>query len=91
MTALLASIGQSKAAKRTVISHSIFNITGAIVFACLIRPFAAFITYISPSGNEVDVIARQIANAHNPLENLSMQQLTAMYDGQYKQWTDLSK
>lgn len=64
ITALLASIGQSKAAKRTAISHSIFNITGSIVFACLIRPFAAFITYISPSGNEVDVIARQIANAH---------------------------
>lgn len=64
ITALLASIGQSKAAKRTAISHSIFNIIGSIVFACLIRPFAAFITYISPSGNEVDVIARQIANAH---------------------------
>lgn len=64
ITALLASIGQSKAAKRTAISHSIFNITGSIVFACLIRPFAAFITYISPSGNEIDVIARQIANAH---------------------------
>ena len=64
ITALLASIGQSKAAKRTAISHSIFNITGSIVFACLIRPFAAFITDISPSGNEVDVIARQIANAH---------------------------
>lgn len=64
ITALLASIGQSKAAKRTAISHSIFNITGSIVFACLIRPFAAFITYISPSGNEVDAIARQIANAH---------------------------
>ncbi len=64
ITALLASIGQSKAAKRTAISHSIFNISGSIVFACLIRPFAAFITYISPSGNEVDVIARQIANAH---------------------------
>lgn len=64
ITALLASIGQSKAAKRTAISHSIFNISGSIVFACLIRPFAAFITYISPKGNEVDVIARQIANAH---------------------------
>ncbi len=64
ITALLASIGQSKAAKRTAISHSIFNISGSIVFACLIRPFAAFITYISPKGNEIDVIARQIANAH---------------------------
>lgn len=64
ITALLASIGQSKAAKRTAISHSIFNISGSIVFACLIRPFAAFITYISPKGNEIDVIARQVANAH---------------------------
>ncbi|MCD8355248.1 MAG: Na/Pi cotransporter family protein [Clostridia bacterium] len=64
ITALLASIGQSKAAKRTAISHSIFNISGSIVFAFLIQPFAAFITYISPKGNEIDVISRQIANAH---------------------------
>lgn len=64
ITALLASIGQSKSAKRTALSHSIFNITGSIVFAFLLKPFAAFITFISPSGNEVDVIARQIANAH---------------------------
>lgn len=64
ITALLASIGQSKSAKRTALSHSIFNITGSIVFAFLLKPFAAFITFISPRGNEVDVIARQIANAH---------------------------
>lgn len=64
ITALLASIGQSKAAKRTAISHSIFNISGSIVFAFLIHPFAAFITYISPRGNEIDIISRQIANAH---------------------------
>lgn len=64
ITALLASIGQSKAAKRTAISHSIFNISGSIVFACLIRPFAAVVTWISPKGPEVEVISRQIANAH---------------------------
>ena len=64
ITALLASIGQSKSAKRTAISHSIFNITGSIVFSFLLKPFAAFVTFISPRGNEVDVIARQIANAH---------------------------
>lgn len=64
ITALLASIGQSKSAKRTALSHSIFNITGSMVFAFLLKPFAAFITFISPRGNEVDVIARQIANAH---------------------------
>lgn len=64
ITALLASIGQSKAAKRTAISHSIFNITGTIVFSFFIGPFASFIRMISPKGNEVDIIARQIANAH---------------------------
>lgn len=64
ITALLASIGQSKSAKRTALSHSIFNITGSIVFSFLLKPFAAFVTFISPKGNEVDVIARQIANAH---------------------------
>lgn len=64
ITALLASIGQSKSAKRTALSHSIFNITGSIVFLFLLKPFAAFVTFISPKGNEVDVIARQIANAH---------------------------
>lgn len=81
ITALLASIGQSKAAKRTAISHSIFNITGSIVFACLIRPFAAFITYISPSGNEVDVIARQIANAHTLLQHCVHADLAAAAAG----------
>ncbi len=64
ITALLASIGQSKNAKRTAISHSIFNITGSIVFLTVIPLFAKVVTIISPQGNEVDIIARQIANAH---------------------------
>ena len=64
ITALLASIGQSKDAKRTAIAHSTFNITGSIVFLFLIHPLARFITWISPKGAEVDVISRQIANAH---------------------------
>lgn len=70
ITALLASIGQSKSAKRTALSHSIFNITGSIVFSFLLKPFAAFVTFISPKGNEVDVIARQIANAHTTFLSL---------------------
>ena len=64
ITALLASIGQSKDAKRTAVAHSVFNISGSIVFACLIPYFAKFIQWISPKGPEVEVIARQIANAH---------------------------
>lgn len=64
ITAILASIGQSKNAKRTAIAHSIFNITGSAVFIFIIPLFAKFIQYISPAGNEIDVISRQIANAH---------------------------
>ena len=36
ITALLASIGQSKNAKRTAIAHSIFNISGSFVFVGII-------------------------------------------------------
>lgn len=64
ITALLASIGQLKNAKRTAIAHSIFNISGSFVFVWLIPWFAKFVQYISPKGNEVEVISRQIANAH---------------------------
>lgn len=64
ITALLASIGQSKDAKRTAIAHSTFNISGSILFLFLIKPLAAFVEYISPKGPEVEVISRQIANAH---------------------------
>ena len=64
ITALLASIGQSKNAKRTAIAHSIFNISGSIVFVFIIPFFAKFVQFISPKGNEVDIISRQIANAH---------------------------
>lgn len=64
ITALLASIGQSKNAKRTALAHSIFNITGSILFLFLLPLLARFVQFISPKGNEVDVISRQIANAH---------------------------
>lgn len=64
ITAILASIGQSKDAKRCAIAHSVFNITGSFLFIWIIKPFAKFVEMISPKGNELDVIARQIANAH---------------------------
>lgn len=64
ITALLASIGQSKNAKRTAVAHSVFNITGSAVFLLVIPVFSKLVQYISPKGNEVDVISRQIANAH---------------------------
>lgn len=64
IAAILASIGQSKDAKRTAIAHSLFNISGCLIFIWIIPFFADFVRMISPKGNEIDVISRQIANAH---------------------------
>lgn len=64
ITALLASVGQSKDAKRTAFAHSIFNISGALLFIWFVKPYASLIQYISPKGNEIEIISRQIANAH---------------------------
>lgn len=71
ITAVIASIGQPKDARRTAFAHCVFNISGAILFLFLIKPYAALIQYISPKGNEVDVISRQIANVHTGF-NLTM-------------------
>lgn len=64
ITALLACIGQAKDAKRTALAHCFFNISGCLLFVWFIRPFAMFIEWISPAGVQVEVISRQIANAH---------------------------
>ena len=64
ITALLASIGQSKDAKRTALAHCIFNVSGSLVFIWFTKPYAALIQQISPKGPEIEVISRQIANAH---------------------------
>ncbi len=64
ITAVLASIGQSINAKRTAAAHCIFNISGALIFVWIIGPYAKFIEWLSPAGPEIEVISRQIANAH---------------------------
>lgn len=64
ITALLASAGQSRDAKRTAVAHSVFNIVGSAIFICIIPIFAKFVAFISPKGAEIDIISRQIANAH---------------------------
>ncbi len=64
ITALLACIGQTREAKRTAAAHSVFNITGSILFMFILGPFTKLVAMISPTGNEVEVISRQIANAH---------------------------
>ena len=64
ITAVLASIGQGKDAKRVAAAHAIFNLSGAVVCCGLLGPFAALVQRLSPAGPECAVIARQIANAH---------------------------
>ncbi len=71
ITALLAAVGQSRDAKRLALSHCIFNLSGCLLFVGLVGPFASVVAAIPPAGPEVEVIARQIANAHT-LFNVTM-------------------
>jgi phosphate:Na+ symporter len=58
ITALLASMGASLAAKRAAVAHVTFNICGVLVALILFRPFVNLM-----SGTGAD-ITRQTANAH---------------------------
>ena len=61
VTAILASLGTSKNAKRVAIIHLTFNILGAVVMSLLVwlLPVTDWISRISPNS-----AVRQIANAH---------------------------
>jgi len=64
VTAVLASIGQSRDTKRAAAAHALFNLTGAAAFCALLPWYAGLVAMISPKGPELEVIARQLANAH---------------------------
>lgn len=59
VTALLASIGTSKTARKSALIHLAFNVIGTILFIPLMTPLASIVEQVSP-GN----VQRQIANAH---------------------------
>ncbi|MBE6859388.1 MAG: Na/Pi cotransporter family protein [Ruminococcus sp.] len=61
ITAVLASIGTNRSAKRTTIIHLLFNIIGTAIFTtlCLLLPVTDWVKSISP-----DLPASQIANMH---------------------------
>ena len=61
ITALLASVGTSRNAKRTTLIHLMFNVIGTALFVtlCILTPFTDFVTGLTP-GNPV----AQIANVH---------------------------
>ncbi|SDB98964.1 phosphate:Na+ symporter [Pelagirhabdus alkalitolerans] len=49
ITAIIASIGASIAARRAALTHVIFNLTGAIIIILLLRPYTALIAMIQES------------------------------------------
>ena len=61
ITALMASVGTSRNAKRTTVIHIMFNVFGTCVFTilCLISPLIVFVEGVTP-GNA----PAQIANLH---------------------------
>lgn len=64
ITAVLASIGGTINAKRAAIAHTIFNLGGTLIFIWFTPFIAKFIEFVSPKGEEIEIISRQIANAH---------------------------
>jgi phosphate:Na+ symporter len=77
ITAILASIGTNKAAKRAAAAHSLFNIFGCVIFLSLMPFFAKLVAAISPHANPAagitaaDTISRQIANAHTAFNSIN--------------------
>ncbi|MGL5675903.1 MAG: Na/Pi cotransporter family protein [Cellulosilyticaceae bacterium] len=61
ITALLASIGTNKNAKRTTLIHFMFNIIGTLIFVplCMLTPLTDWIITTAPTN-----VASQIANMH---------------------------
>jgi phosphate:Na+ symporter len=61
ITAILASIGTNRNAKRTTIIHLMFNIIGTTIFTivCVITPLTSVVEGFTP-----DNVAAQIANMH---------------------------
>ncbi|MBU4301988.1 MAG: Na/Pi cotransporter family protein [Actinobacteria bacterium] len=60
VTALLASIGTNRQAKRTAVAHVLFNVAGAIIFLPLLPLFYRFISGVFGGVS----LARQIAISH---------------------------
>ena len=43
ITAILASVGQPKDARRTAVAHCVFNVSGACLFIWFVKPYAQFV------------------------------------------------
>ncbi|MGG5318718.1 Na/Pi cotransporter family protein [Enterococcus sp. AZ072] len=73
ITAVIASLGASVAAKRTAASHVIFNLVGAVIFTLLLTPFTHVVIFLTDTFNLNP--AMQIAFAHGlfNVSNLAIQ------------------
>lgn len=60
VTALLASIGTNRTAKRTAVAHLVFNSVGTVVFLLFRQPFTQAVLMVS----RTDDLPRLIANSH---------------------------
>lgn len=67
ITAALASIGVSRAAKRTALAHILFNVFGAIIFVLFLPQFKAVVLAFSGNAD----VSRLIANAHTSFNLLN--------------------
>ncbi|MEI8103099.1 MAG: Na/Pi cotransporter family protein [Chlorobium sp.] len=70
ITAVLASSGMKRAAKRVALAQVLFNATGIFLFLPFLQQFAELIRFFSPmaggygAGKLANEVPRQIANAH---------------------------
>jgi phosphate:Na+ symporter len=60
ITAMLASIGTSKTARKAALFHLTFNVIGTVIFTLVLKQFTAAVYFISPGAD----VKRLIANAH---------------------------
>ncbi|MBS6500707.1 MAG: Na/Pi cotransporter family protein [Clostridium sp.] len=59
VTAILASLGANRTAKKAALIHLLFNSIGAVIFLPFIDPFIRLVESTDPTS-----VARQVANAH---------------------------
>lgn len=73
VTAVLAAIGASVAAKRAALTHVIFNLIGAIIFMILLDPFTSYIAFIQAQFNINPEMTLAFAHGNYNLVNTVIQ------------------
>ena len=76
-TALIASFGMERSAKKTAIEHFLFNVLGAIIILIVLLPFVSLVEYIGGSPEQ------QVANAHL-IFNLSIAVIFLIFVNQFE-------